>query len=100
MPNLQELSAINLPSDLAGAPAYRFSYLRGLLTKVTLPTSGSIAYCYALYHFHHGRAGAMRPGCPPLTPPEAELVLVTEGQFCAGSAPVPELADRPARRVH
>jgi RHS repeat-associated protein len=90
--NLQELSAINLPPDLAGAPAYRFSYLRGLLTKVTLPTSGSIAYCYALYHFHHGRAGAMRPGCPPLTPPEAELVLVTEGQFCAGSAALPDVS--------
>ena len=88
--NLQELSAVNLPTDLAGAPSYRFRYLHGLLTSVTLPTSGSIAYCYARYHFHHGRAGAMRPGCAPLAPPESELVLVPDGQFCDGSAPDPE----------
>ena len=59
--NLQELSAINLPADLAGSPAYRLAYKKGLLTSMTLPTSGSIAYCYSQYHFHHGRAGAMRP---------------------------------------
>src|SRR5262249_50066907 len=90
--NLQELSAINLPSDLAGAPAYRFTYTKGLLTSVTLPTAGAIAYCYAHYHFHHGRAGAMRPNCAPIAPPDSELVLVLDGQFCDGSEPQPEPA--------
>lgn len=90
--NLQELTKIDLPSDLAGAPSYAFTYTKGLLTKVTLPTSGSVAYCYAMYHFHHGRAGAMRPNCAPLTPPETELVLVQTGQICGGSSPDQEPA--------
>jgi RHS repeat-associated protein len=83
--DLQELSAINLPSDLTGSPSYQFTYAQGLLVHVALPTAGSIAYCYTLYYFHHGRAGAMRPGCPPLIPPDTEDILFQAGLICAGS---------------
>ena len=92
--DLQELSAINLPSELAGPPSYQFTYAKGLLVQVTLPTAGSIAYCYSMYHFHHGRAGAMRAGCAPLIPPGTEEVLPQTGSICVGSLPdepVPEL---------
>ena len=92
--DLQEISEIDLPSDLPGAPSYRFTYARGFLVNVTLPTGGSIAYCYSTYFFHHGRAGALRPDCAGLIPPGTEEILFQSGLICTGSGadvPPPDL---------
>ena len=68
--HLVKLTAIRLPNDVPGAPAYIFEYsgsAAGLLSKMTLPTGGSVEYTYDDYSFYHGRVGALEPGCqgPP-----------------------------------
>ncbi len=87
--NLQELASLDLPADDSGAaPKYQFTYVKGFLAKVTLPTQGSIAYCWANWNFHHGRSGALRNGCPSLAPPSIASILVPyTGQFCGGADP-------------
>jgi len=85
--NLQRLKEIRFPSDLAGAPKYQFEQA-SLLTKVTLPTGGSVEYCYGGYTFFHGRAGGLRPGCAGLPPPSTAYTTVSANAFyCSGSVP-------------
>ena len=91
--NLQEMSQLQLPSDLAGAPSYQFAYTNGYLTLITLPTGGSISYCYALYNFFHGRAGALQPGCAPIAPPATESIASPTLQFCDASEPITQQPD-------
>ncbi|MFY9551087.1 MAG: hypothetical protein WAU32_08055 [Thermoanaerobaculia bacterium] len=44
---LQTLQQVQLPSDLAGSPKYQFLYAsNGLLDQLTLPTAGTISYCW------------------------------------------------------
>ena len=83
--NLQRLEEIQLPSDLAGALKYRFEQT-GLLQKVTLPTGGSVEYCYGGYAFFHGRAGAVRPGCAGLPPPSEAFPIVSSPLACSAGA--------------
>ena len=95
--NLQRLKEIRFPSDLTGAPKYQFEQA-SLLTKVTLPTGGSVEYCYGGYTFFHGRAGGLRPGCAGLPPPSTAYTTVSANAFyCSGSVPEePDSQPRPA----
>jgi RHS repeat-associated protein len=85
--NLQRLKEIRFPADLAGAPKYRFEQA-SLLTKVVLPTGGSVEYCWGGYTFFHGRAAAVVPNCPGLPAPSSATTTVSPNFLtCPGSAP-------------
>ncbi len=85
--NLQRLKELRLPSDLAGGPKYAFEQT-GVLKKVTLPTGGSVEYCYGGYTFFHGRAAAVVPNCPGLPAPSTAYTTVTANAVsCPGSVP-------------
>src|SRR5262249_42735023 len=94
--NLQRLKELRLPSDLTGAPKYPFAPSERL-TKPTLPTGGTVEYCYGGYTFFHGRAGAVEPNCPGIPPPADALTTVSlGGQTCPGvTAPEPPLSAVP-----
>ena len=84
--HLQRLKELRLPSDLAGSPKYRFEH-SAFLNKVTLPTGGSVEYCYGWYTFFHGRAGAVEAGCPGLPAPSSAFTTVSANAFsCPGGA--------------
>jgi RHS repeat-associated protein len=84
--NLQRLKALQLPSDLQGSPSYQFSQT-DLLTAITLPTGGTISYCYGAYTLYHARQGALEPGCQALRP--GSDAVVEETVRCAVSGGVP-----------
>ncbi len=88
--NLQRIKELRLPSDLAGSPKYQFAQ-ESLLTRLTLPTGGTIEYCYSEYTFHHGRAGSVTPNCPGLPVPSTQTTAVTPNAlYCDGSGLAPE----------
>ncbi|MFY9551657.1 MAG: RHS repeat-associated core domain-containing protein [Thermoanaerobaculia bacterium] len=90
--NLQRLKELRLPPDLTGSPKYQFLQ-NDLLTRLTLPTGGTIEYCYGGYTFFHGRASAVVPGCPGIPPPGTTSIAVTPNAlFCPGSGIVGEQA--------
>jgi RHS repeat-associated protein len=84
--NLQTLSELRLPADLAGSPSYRFGP-GAPLSEITLPTGGTISYCYGYYTFFHASSGSIQPGCPGLFPDPSDAV-VTSSTFCSGNRPV------------
>ena len=89
--NLQRLKQLQLPADLTGSPSYQFVYAvgRGLLEKITLPTTGSISYCYGGYVFYHASSGSIQPGCPGMFPDPSDA-FVTRSAACGLAAPDPE----------
>jgi len=93
--HLVKLAAIRLPSDLPGAPSYTFQYSgseAGLLSNMTLPTSGFVDYTYADYSFYHGRIGALEPGCqgPPTETVRATFEITSSNSVCSVSSPTPK----------
>lgn len=89
--NLQWLKQLQLPSDLTGSPSYQFLYsnqnfAKGLLEKITLPTTGSISYCYGGYVFYHASSGSIQPGCPGMFPDPSDAV-VTQTATCGLAVP-------------
>ncbi len=87
--NLQRLQQLQLPSDLTGSPQYQFLHPGGLLEKITLPTTGSIEYCWGGYVFFHASSGSIQPGCPGLFPDPSDA-FVTKSAACGLSAPEPQ----------
>jgi RHS repeat-associated protein len=95
--NLQRLKELKLPSDLTGSPKYQFVQ-SSLLTRLTLPTGGTIEYCYGGYTFFHGRAAAVVPNCPGLPPPSDAFTTVSANTVqCGGFEPeIPTAPDSTA----
>jgi RHS repeat-associated protein len=83
--NLQTLSELRLPSELAGSPSYRFG-TGALVSEITLPTGGTVSYCYALYTFYHASSGSIQPGCPGLFPDSSDAQIMRTAS-CPGSLP-------------
>ena len=86
--HLVKLTAIRLPNDVPGAPAYIFEYsgsAAGLLSKMTLPTGGSVEYTYDDYSFYHGRVGALEPGCqgPPKPAVLSAFEITSSNSSCS-----------------
>ena len=88
---LREISAIQMPSAVG---SYQFTYGSGFLTRVQLPTGATIDYCFGSYTFHHGRIGALEPGCggeEPGGPGNLHLDVTITPPACAvgsgGNAP-------------
>jgi len=87
--NVPRLKSLTLPADDSGSsPAYLFSssseLSHVLLDRITLPTGGSIQYCYNAYTFFHGRGGKLQPGCPGIIPPADDPDnVVTESDACS-----------------
>ncbi|MEX2385709.1 MAG: RHS repeat-associated core domain-containing protein [Thermoanaerobaculia bacterium] len=99
--NLQRLKQLQLPADLTGSPSYQFTYSglafgKGLLDRITLPTTGSLDYCYGGYVFYHASAGSIEPGCPGLFPDSSDAV-VTQSSACGLAAPEPLEPSIPGR---
>ena len=86
--NLQRLKQLQLPADLTGSPSYEFLYAAGtgLLEKITLPTTGSISYCYGGYVFYHASSGSIQPGCSGMFPDPSDAV-VTQSAACGLAVP-------------
>ncbi len=87
--NLQRLKELQLPSDLVGSPKYKFVHDERL-TKLTLPTGGTVEYCWGGYVFFHGRAGAVAPNCPGIPPPATESTSVSLGSLACSGGGSPE----------
>ena len=87
--NLQRLKELQLPSDLVASPKYKFAHDERL-TKLTLPTGGTVEYCWGGYAFFHGRAGAVAPNCPGIPPPGTEFTLVSLGSIACPGGGGPE----------
>ena len=78
------LGTIRLPSDLALSPAYRFEYssCSGLMSRLTLPTGGTIDYTWGQYYFYHGRVSHW--GCNPTGVQGNRPVKVSGPISCGG----------------
>ncbi len=82
---LEEIALLQLPADIGGAPAYRFSYGGALLTEMTLPTGATINYERGLWSFYHGRVNVLSLNCNPLPVPPDAPVEVAAAPSSSGS---------------
>jgi RHS repeat-associated protein len=87
--NTYRLTKVWLPSDLASSPRFQFDYTTcpfPLMSRMTLPTGGTVDYVWGGYNFYHGRwIGACHPQFIPGNSP----VKVSSGPISCGAEPIP-----------
>jgi RHS repeat-associated protein len=87
--NTYRLTKVWLPSDLASSPKFQFDYTTcpfPLMSRMTLPTGGTVDYVWGEYNFYHGRwIGACHPGSIPGN----SSVKVSSGPILCGAEPIP-----------